>query len=77
MWFFLVGAAGFKVIKIIGGTLSHESLNNSSFFVWFLVWKTKWGYEMRAVGHNTQAAIYAGISPYKNIIIAMAITLTT
>ena len=46
----------------------------ASFFVWFLVWKTKWGYEMRAVGHNTQAAIYAGISPYKNIIIAMCIS---
>ena len=29
---------------------------------------------MRAVGHNTQAAIYAGISPYKNIIIAMCIS---
>ena len=46
----------------------------ASFFVWFLVWRTKWGYEMRAVGHNTQAAIYAGISPYKNIIIAMLIS---
>src|SRR5210317_2214033 len=46
----------------------------ASFFVWFLVWKTKWGYEMRAVGHNTQAAIYAGISPYKNIIMAMLIS---
>ena len=44
----------------------------ASFFVWFLVWKTKWGYEMRAVGHNMQAAIYAGISPYKNIIIAIS-----
>ena len=39
-----------------------------------MVWKTKWGYEMRAVGHNTQAAIYAGISPHKNIIIAMCIS---
>ena len=29
---FLVSAAGFKVIKIIAGTLSHESLNNPSFF---------------------------------------------
>ena len=46
----------------------------ASVFVWFLVWKTKWGYEMRAVGHNMQAAIYAGISPYKNIIIAMLIS---
>ena len=46
----------------------------SLFFVWFLIWKTRWGYEMRAVGHNTQAAIYAGISPHKNIIIAMCIS---
>ena len=45
-----------------------------SFGVWFLIWRTKWGYEMRAVGHNTQAAIYAGISPKKNIILAMVIS---
>jgi simple sugar transport system permease protein len=44
------------------------------FFVWFLIWRTKWGYEMRAVGHNTRAAVYAGISPHKNIIIAMLIS---
>ncbi len=44
------------------------------FFVWFLIWKTKWGYEMRAVGHNTKAAVYAGISPHRNIIIAMLIS---
>ena len=29
---------------------------------------------MRAVGHNTQAAVYAGISPKKNIILAMVIS---
>ena len=45
-----------------------------SFGVWFLIWRTKWGYEMRAVGHNTQAAIYAGISPQRNIILAMVIS---
>ena len=44
------------------------------FFVWFLIWKTKWGYEMRAVGHSTKAAVYAGISPHRNIIIAMLIS---
>tara|TARA_Y100000590_G_scaffold467962_1_gene648781 strand:- start:997 stop:2115 length:1119 start_codon:yes stop_codon:yes gene_type:complete len=46
----------------------------ASFFVWFLIWRTKWGYEMRAVGHNTRAAVYAGISPNRNIIIAMLIS---
>tara|TARA_Y100000590_G_scaffold393329_1_gene471535 strand:+ start:3995 stop:5110 length:1116 start_codon:yes stop_codon:yes gene_type:complete len=46
----------------------------ASFAVWFLIWRTKWGYEMRAVGHNTQAAIYAGISPKKNIILAMVLS---
>ena len=45
-----------------------------SFGVWFLIWRTKWGYEMRAVGYNTQAAIYAGISPKRNIILAMIIS---
>jgi len=46
----------------------------ASFFVWFLIWRTKWGYEMRAVGHNTRAAVYAGISPHRNIVIAMLIS---
>ena len=32
MIFLVSDAAGFIVIKIIGGTLSHESLNNPSFF---------------------------------------------
>ena len=29
---------------------------------------------MRAVGHSTKAAVYAGISPHRNIIIAMLIS---
>jgi general nucleoside transport system permease protein len=42
--------------------------------VWYLLWRTKLGYEIRAVGLNTDAAIYAGIKPHKIIIIAMAIS---
>jgi general nucleoside transport system permease protein len=46
----------------------------AAWFVWFLLWRTKLGYEIRAVGLNTDAAIYAGIRPQRIIIIAMAIS---
>lgn len=42
--------------------------------VYIFLWKTKWGYELRAVGENPSAAEYGGISPKKQIIIAMTIS---
>ena len=42
--------------------------------VWFYVWHTRWGYELRALGHNETAAVYAGISPARTIIVAMSIS---
>ena len=42
--------------------------------VYIFLWKTKWGYELRAVGQNASAAEYGGISPKKQIIIAMSIS---
>ncbi len=42
--------------------------------VYIFLWKTKWGYELRAVGQNPSAAEYGGISPKKQIIIAMTIS---
>ncbi len=42
--------------------------------VWYLLWRTKLGYEIRAVGANTEAAIYAGIRPDRIIMITMAIS---
>lgn len=42
--------------------------------VWGFVWHTRWGYEIRTVGQNQAAAVYAGISPSRNIILAMAIS---
>ncbi len=41
---------------------------------YYLVWKTRWGYEIRVVGQNETAANYAGISPSRNIILAMLIS---
>src|SRR6266446_9682829 len=42
--------------------------------VYVLLWKTKWGYEIRATGTNPSAAEYGGISIRKQIILAMAIS---
>src|SRR5258708_5784678 len=42
--------------------------------VYVLIWKTKWGYEIRATGANPSAAEYGGISIRKQIILAMAIS---
>lgn len=42
--------------------------------VWGLIWHTRWGYEIRAVGANADAAVYAGISPSKIIILAMCLS---
>ena len=42
--------------------------------VWYFLWRTKLGYEIRAVGLNTDAAVYAGIKPQRIIMIAMAVS---
>ena len=42
--------------------------------VYIFLWKTKWGYELRAVGESPSAAEYGGISPKRQIIIAMTIS---
>ncbi len=42
--------------------------------IWFIIKKTKFGYEVRVIGNNPTTAKYAGISVGKNIIIAMAIS---
>ncbi|MBO0719682.1 MAG: ABC transporter permease [Blastocatellia bacterium] len=42
--------------------------------VWVFLWRTKWGYEIRAVGLNPSAAEYGGISVRKQIILAMALS---
>ena len=42
--------------------------------VYVFLWKTKWGYELRAVGVNPAASEYGGISISRNIIMAMVIS---
>jgi simple sugar transport system permease protein len=42
--------------------------------VYFFLWKTRWGYELRATGANPAAAEYGGISVRKQIILAMTLS---
>ncbi|MCE0505763.1 MULTISPECIES: ABC transporter permease [unclassified Roseivivax] len=42
--------------------------------VWLLIWRTRLGYEIRALGHSESAARYAGISPVKIVVVAMLIS---
>lgn len=42
--------------------------------VYVFLWKTKWGFELRAVGTSGTAAEYGGISIARNIVLAMVIS---
>ncbi len=44
------------------------------FGVWYLIWRTRLGYQIRALGHSETAAVYAGISPFRITMIAMLIS---
>lgn len=41
--------------------------------IWVLINKTTFGYELKACGHNKDAARYAGINEKKNIVLSMTI----
>jgi simple sugar transport system permease protein len=42
--------------------------------VWFYLWHTRWGYELRALGHSETAAVYGGVSVSRTVIVAMSIS---
>ena len=42
--------------------------------LWLFIWRSKWGYEIRAVGFNETAATYAGVKPARVIMLSMIIS---
>lgn len=45
-----------------------------SFLVWVLIWRTRFGYEVRTLGFSSKAADYAGISQTKIIVGTMMLS---
>ena len=42
--------------------------------MWFILEKTKTGYELKSVGFNDHASQYAGMNVNKNIVLSMVIS---
>ena len=42
--------------------------------IYFLLKKTKWGYEIRVIGESPNAALYAGMNIKRNIILVLALS---
>jgi simple sugar transport system permease protein len=69
------------VFRWLGWEVGRSPLNLSALLavaagilVWFYLWHTRWGYELRALGLNETAAVYAGIAPARTIIVAMSVS---
>jgi general nucleoside transport system permease protein len=69
------------LLGALGIAWPHSPLNLSVFLatlaaigVWLLLWKTRAGYAIRAVGHAPEAARYGGIDPRRTIMLAMAVS---
>ena len=70
-----------EILGFVGIEIGRSPLNLSfvlaiaaCVFVWLLIWRTRFGYTVRTLGHSPRAAAYAGIRIPRTIILAMAIS---
>ncbi len=69
------------VFNMLGANVRSSPLNITfllalvmAFLVWVLIWRTRFGYEMRTLGHTPKAAKYAGMKEKRIVIITMMIS---
>jgi general nucleoside transport system permease protein len=66
-----------KLLRLMPPSRLNISIILALFFaaiIYYILWKTNIGYELRAVGLNLNAAEYGGINGAKNLILAMFIS---
>lgn len=69
------------VFNMLGANVRSSPLNITfilalvmAFLVWVLIWRTRFGYELRTLGFSPKAAKYAGMKERRIIIITMMIS---
>ncbi len=66
-----------KAIPAFRGLTTHAGLLMgivAAFLLWLVVFRSRWGYEIRLIGDNPQAAKYAGINITRNTIWVMMLS---
>jgi simple sugar transport system permease protein len=70
-----------ELVGLTGIAIAPSPLNISVFLaiaccvlVWVLLWRTSWGYELRAIGHNAEAAVYAGVNRWRMTLVVMSLS---
>jgi simple sugar transport system permease protein len=62
---------------VLSGLTTHMGLIFAilaAFILWWVINKSRWGYEIRLIGDNPEAARYAGINIAKNVILVMLVS---
>jgi simple sugar transport system permease protein len=63
-----------KEIKLFRGLTTHAGLILAviaAVVVWYILYRSRWGYEIRLIGDNPKAAEYAGINIVRNTVLVM------
>ena len=66
-----------KTFPVFAGLTTHLGLLIgivAAIVLWFIVYRSRWGYEIRLIGDNPQAAKYAGINITQNTIWVMMLS---
>ncbi len=66
-----------KAMPFFRGLTTHAGLLLgivAAVVLWFIVYRSRWGYEIRLIGDNPQAAKYAGISIARNTVWVMMLS---
>ena len=69
-----LNAEGLPIYQKVPANVTFFIALIACFLVWVLLWHTRLGYQIRAFGKSEKAAVYAGISPFKIIMVSMLIS---